>query len=98
MTKIIVDGKNAILGRLGSYVAKELLKGNSVEVINSEEVRKSEIDLIIEIKSAMGNLTYFCKAKNKKSVNEGDLSSAYLQAQDKKLPASHPESGKKESR
>jgi large subunit ribosomal protein L13 len=38
MKTLIVDGKDAILGRLGSYVAKELLKGNSVNVVNSEEV------------------------------------------------------------
>jgi len=35
--KIIFDGENAIVGRLGSYVAKELLKGNSVQIINSEK-------------------------------------------------------------
>ncbi len=38
MEHILVDGKGAILGRLGSYVAKELLKGNQISVINSEEV------------------------------------------------------------
>jgi large subunit ribosomal protein L13 len=38
MKKIIIDGENAVLGRLGSYAAKELLKGNSVEIINSEKV------------------------------------------------------------
>ena len=36
--KLIIDGENAILGRLGSYVSKELLKGNSVDIINSEKV------------------------------------------------------------
>jgi large subunit ribosomal protein L13 len=35
--KIIVDGENSIVGRLGSYVAKELLKGSSVIVLNSEK-------------------------------------------------------------
>lgn len=34
---IIVDGENAIVGRLGSYVAKELLRGNFVEIVNSEK-------------------------------------------------------------
>ena len=37
-TKIIIDGENAVLGRLGSYVAKELLKGSEIVVINSEKV------------------------------------------------------------
>ena len=34
--KIIVDSDEAIVGRLGSFAAKELLKGNEVVVINSE--------------------------------------------------------------
>jgi large subunit ribosomal protein L13 len=35
--KIIINAEDAIVGRLGSYVAKELLKGNSVVIINSEK-------------------------------------------------------------
>lgn len=34
----IIDGKNAILGRLASYVAKELLKGEEIAVVNCEEI------------------------------------------------------------
>lgn len=37
MEKIIVNANNAILGRMGTFVVKELLKGNSVDIINSEE-------------------------------------------------------------
>ncbi len=37
MEKIIVDAENAIVGRMGSYVAKELLKGNEVVILNSEK-------------------------------------------------------------
>lgn len=36
--KLVIDGDGAILGRVGSYVAKELLKGKEVVVINSEKV------------------------------------------------------------
>jgi large subunit ribosomal protein L13 len=38
MEKRIIDGENAVFGRLASFAAKELLKGNSVELINSEKV------------------------------------------------------------
>ena len=38
MTHIIYNAKGAVFGRMASVVAKELLKGNSVEVINCEEV------------------------------------------------------------
>jgi len=35
--KIVLDGEDAIAGRLGSYAAKELLKGNEVIIINAEK-------------------------------------------------------------
>jgi large subunit ribosomal protein L13 len=34
----IIDGKNAILGRLASYVAKEALKGEELIVLNCSDV------------------------------------------------------------
>ena len=34
---MIIDAKGAILGRLGSYVAKRLLTGDKVDVVNAEE-------------------------------------------------------------
>lgn len=34
---MIIDAKDAILGRLSSYVAKQVLLGNKVDIINCEE-------------------------------------------------------------
>lgn len=34
----IIDGKNAILGRLASYVAKEALKGEEIVILNCEQI------------------------------------------------------------
>lgn len=34
----IIDGKNAVMGRLASYVAKELLKGEEIVVLNCDSV------------------------------------------------------------
>jgi len=34
----IIDGKNAVLGRLASYVAKEALKGEEVAILNCGEI------------------------------------------------------------
>ncbi len=34
---MIIDAKNTILGRLSSYVAKQVLLGNKVDVVNCEE-------------------------------------------------------------
>ncbi len=36
--KMIIDGKNAILGRMATYTAKQLLKGEEVIIVNSAEV------------------------------------------------------------
>jgi len=34
----IIDGKGAVLGRLGSYVAKEALKGEEIVILNCDQV------------------------------------------------------------
>ena len=34
----IIDGQNAVLGRLASYVAKESLKGEEIVVLNCEQI------------------------------------------------------------
>jgi large subunit ribosomal protein L13 len=34
----IIDGKNAVLGRLASFVAKELLKGEEIAIVNCNEI------------------------------------------------------------
>jgi len=34
----IINGEGMVLGRLGSFVAKELLKGEEIAIINSEKV------------------------------------------------------------
>ncbi|MEK6873940.1 MAG: 50S ribosomal protein L13 [Nanoarchaeota archaeon] len=45
--EVLIDGKNAIMGRLASYVAKQALLGKEVIIINSNEViitgRKEDI-------------------------------------------------------
>ena len=38
MAKLIYDGENAIFGRVSAVVAKELLKGNYVSLINCEKL------------------------------------------------------------
>ena len=35
---MIIDAKDAILGRLGSFAAKQALLGNTVDIINCEEI------------------------------------------------------------
>ncbi|MBI2101518.1 hypothetical protein HYT53_02805 [Candidatus Woesearchaeota archaeon] len=60
---------------------------NKVNIVSSETIKKnSEIDFIVEIPSVVGNLQYYCKAKNKKRINDSDLSNAYVKGQLKRLP------------
>ena len=63
-------------------------KKNEVTVINQEfmNTKKTEIDFIIELPSAVGKLQYYCKAKSKKKINDADIASAFVQGQQKKLP------------
>ena len=60
---------------------------NKINVLSSEILKKnSEIDFIVELPSVVGNLQYYCKARNKKRISDSDLSSAYVKGQFKKLP------------
>jgi large subunit ribosomal protein L13 len=38
MAKIVYDGSDCVFGRLASVVAKDLLKGNSVDIVNCEAI------------------------------------------------------------
>ena len=38
MVLMIIDGTNAVLGRLSSYAAKQMLKGEEVVIINAEKI------------------------------------------------------------
>lgn len=66
---------------------KSYFSKNSIEIVDITIVKKnSELDLVIKMTTPVGKLTYYCKAKNKKKCNEGDLSSAYVKGEMKKLP------------
>ncbi|MBU1201646.1 MAG: hypothetical protein KKA51_04040 [Nanoarchaeota archaeon] len=68
--------------KLHNYFEKK-----EIEVEKETIIRKnSEIELQVIIPSAVGKVEYFCKAKNKKKCNDGDLSSAYIKGQMMKLP------------
>lgn len=68
-------------------VLEKYFKDNEIGIEEKEIVRKSsEIDLLVKVSSVVGEITYFCKAKNKSRCDEKDLSSAYMEAQIKKLP------------
>lgn len=69
---------------------KELVKffeRNRINVVSTEIAKKNaEIDFVVEIPSVVGNLQYYCKAKNKKNISDSDISNAYVKGQLKRLP------------
>jgi hypothetical protein len=65
----------------------EYFNNNDIQVIEYKILRKkAEIDLTLAVPSRIGSQEYYCKAKSKGKVNDGDLSSVYVQGQAKKLP------------
>jgi len=61
--------------------------GNNIAVLEQVVLKKkSEYDFIVQLSSPVGQLHYYCKAKNKAKVGEADLSHAFVQGQLKKLP------------
>lgn len=66
---------------------RDFFKEKNIEVVEENIVRKgSEAEYVIKVPSPIGQQEYYCKAKSKKKCNDGDLSSAYIQGQAKKLP------------
>ncbi len=60
---------------------------NKIEILKQKVIRKnSEIEFELLVPSSVGELSFFCKARNKKKCNDGDLSSAFLEGQRKKMP------------
>jgi hypothetical protein len=75
--------------------AEQFFSKSGIEITERiEAARKSEYDFIVRIPSNVGALDYFCRARKKASVNEDDLSSAYVQAQIRKLPCLFITTGK----
>ncbi len=66
---------------------KEYLRKNNITVLEEEVVKKKrEVDLVVKIPSGIGDLLYFVKARDKKTINKADLISAFYKGQEEKLP------------
>ncbi len=66
---------------------KVFFDASGIEINDFTSIRKgTELDFIITLPSNVGSLNYYCKAKSKARINEGDLSTAFVYGQMKKLP------------
>lgn len=61
ISRIIIDGENALLGRLASYAAKQALNGKDVIILNSEKIiisgKKEDIAERYKIMRKIGGTT-----------------------------------------
>lgn len=77
----VIPDKGPFHDSISSYFSR-----NKINILSKEVIRKSEIDFIIQVPSAVGSLEYYCKAKDKKKITDSDLASAFVQGQLRKLP------------
>ncbi|MEM2131622.1 MAG: hypothetical protein QXR96_03805, partial [Candidatus Woesearchaeota archaeon] len=80
--ELLENNKDSFFGEI-----LELFKKNNVELLNYKIIRKnSDIELNIIINTPLGKLNYFCKAKDKKKIDDKELSSVFVLSQMMKLP------------
>jgi hypothetical protein len=60
---------------------------NLISVLSSKILtKKTQYEYTIQIPSHVGTLAYYCVARDKKAINEGDISNAYILGQKKGMP------------
>lgn len=64
----------------------KFFKENNIILLSEECISKNkEYDFVVHVQSGIGNLKLFCRARNKKKLNEGDVAPALLKARMKDL-------------
>jgi hypothetical protein len=74
--------KDAFLQSIRGLFERERITYSNEKILRSNK----EAEFVVKIPSALGGLSYYCKAVNKKKCSDKDLSSAFVQGQMKKLP------------
>lgn len=68
-------------------MVKKYFDDTKVRILEENIIRRNtEFNFIVNVSSSVGPLRFFVVAKNKKTINDADLSVAYSQSQLKKLP------------
>ncbi|MFC1801676.1 hypothetical protein ACFLZB_04400 [Nanoarchaeota archaeon] len=65
---------------------KSYLNLKNIKIEEHQVLRKTEINLVLSVPTAVGEISYYAKAKGKKKCNDKDVSSAFLEGQIKKMP------------
>jgi len=62
-------------------VVEEYLANNNIEILERKSIKKRDVEILANIKSQVGELRFLVIAKDKKRINEADLSLAYDKGQ-----------------
>jgi len=74
---------------------KKFLSSNKVKVLEENEIRKNrEMELVLQLNSSLGKISFFAIAKNKKVITPADVTLVHYRGQEKKLPLIFLSSGK----
>ena len=66
---------------------KRFFNKNNITILKEDiKKKKNDFEFVIEIPSTVGSVEFFCKAKDKKLINDKDLAMASIQGQANKLP------------
>lgn len=78
-----VEIKDRFYQRIRAYCEER-----GIKIVDAAVVRRgAELDLVVQVPSAVGSLTYYAKAKSKKTASDTDLAGALVEAQSRRLPA-----------
>ncbi|MFH1332346.1 MAG: hypothetical protein ABIH63_03625 [archaeon] len=75
-------------------MVKKYFADSKISILEENIIRRNtEFNFVVNVPSSVGPLRFFVVAKNKKTINDADLSVAYSQSQLKKLPVLFLSSG-----
>ena len=81
--------ENLLLREVYSY-----LSSKKIELLETKDIKKNEINMVINFNSDLGKLRYFLYAKDKMKISDSDLRLAYSKSQQNKLPVLFLTNGK----
>jgi hypothetical protein len=68
-------------------LVSDYFKKKEIKILEKISInKKKEFNLIVQVPTSVGELSYFVKARSKKSLSEGDLLLAFTEGQNMKLP------------
>jgi hypothetical protein len=70
-----------------AHVVQDYFQTKQIQLVHLKTIKRGELECLVKVPSSLGAITYYCKAKKKKSCTEGDLATAFVAAQLRKLPA-----------